>query len=293
MTLQRPGESPKEAQANPTVPVEAGGSEYFSTFRIPLIRGRGFTSADRAGTPLVAVVSQALARQYWPGGDPIGARFRMSGDTGGWRTVVGVAGDIRFRSLREPTPTLYLPWRQSFAQTFFAIRTRGDPAPVVAAVRREVRAFDSAFQVWRAGTMDEYLAGPLAQPRLSALLLSGFALAALLLAAIGLFGVMASAVRERTRDLGIRMALGARPEQLRGEVLRDALRLSGLGLAAGLVAALLATRALRALLFEVSPWDPLTLLGVCLILLAVAALAAYLPARRATRVDPVDALRAE
>ncbi len=289
-----PGQSPDDAAAYGSVPMEAGGSEYFRTFGIPIVRGRGVLDSDRAGSPKVAVVSEAVARRYWPGQDPIGQHFKFAGvDTASVRTVVGVAGDIRFRRLREPTPTIFVPWRQLMTFGTFALRTRGSFAPVLPRIRAVVRQLEPEWSIERAGTLDDYLAEPLAQPRLSTLLLSVFGVVALFLAAIGLYGVMASAVRERTRDLGVRMALGASPDRLPREVVTDALRVTGVGAVAGLALALLATRSLRALLFEVSPWDPLTLLGVCVLLLAVAVLAAYLPARRATRVDPVEALRAE
>ncbi len=287
------GQSQAEADANPLVPLEVGGSEYFRTFQIPIPRGRGFLDSDRENAPKVVVVSEAVARRLWPGQDPIGKRLRLPGDDTEWRTVVGIAGDIRFRRLREPTATIYLPWRQLMTFGTFAVRTRDDLASVLPAMRHTVREFDSQINVSAAGTLDEYLAEPLAQPRLGAFLLSGFGLAALLLGAIGLYGVMASAVRERTHDMGVRMALGATPERLRREVLGSALVVAAVGAAVGLGGALVGSRLLAALLFEVSPTDPATLGGVCVLLLAVALMAAYVPARRATRIDPVQALRAE
>jgi ABC-type antimicrobial peptide transport system permease subunit len=161
-------------------------------------------------------------------------------------------------------------------------------------MREAVRAFDPDFYVWRADTMADYLAGgPLAQPRMSALVLSGFGLAALLLAAIGLYGAMSLAVRERTHDLGVRKALGATGARLRREVLRDALAMSAMGGAVGLVGALLVSRLMGSLLFEVSPADPVTLVGACTVLLVVSLVAAYVPAWRATRIDPREALRAD
>ncbi|MFV1987729.1 MAG: ABC transporter permease [Gemmatimonadota bacterium] len=288
------GQSGAAAEANPAVPVETGGSEYFRTFGIPILSGRSFRESDGETAPKVAVVSQALAQRLWSGEDPIGQRLRIAGgDSTTWRTVVGVAGDIRLRRLRESDPTLFLPWRQLSTQGYFAVRTQGDLASVLPSLRRAVREFSAKLDVWEAGTMEEYLAGPLSRPRLSALLLSGFGLVALLMAAIGLYGVMASWVRERTRDLGIRMALGATRERLRREVLGAALSVTMAGLVAGLVLALAGSRLLVALLFEVSPADPATFVGVSVLLFAVALLAAYLPARRATGIDPAQALRAD
>ena len=287
------GQSEAEVDANPPVPLEVGGPEYFRTFQIQILRGRGFLDTDRENAPKIVVVSEAVARRLWPGQDAIGKRLRLPGDVAEWRTVVGIAGDIRFRRLREPTPTMYLPWRQLITFGTFAVRTRGDLGSVLPAMRRTVRDFDSQINVWAAGTMDDYLAEPLAQPRLSAFLLSGFGLVALLLSAIGLYGLMASAVRERTRDIGVRLALGATPERLRRDVLGNALVVAAVGAVVGLGGALVCSRLLAALLFEVSPTDPATLAGVCILLLGVALMAAYLPARRATRVDPIVALRTE
>jgi predicted permease len=288
------GQLQAQAEANPAVAVECGGAEYFRTFGIPILRGRGFTDDDRENAPKVVVVSEEMAHRFWPGGTAIGKRLRLPGlDSAEWRTVVGVAGDIRFHSLRQSIPTLYLPWRQSLTQGVFAVRTRGELASVLPAMRRVVRSFGSPFDFWHAATMDVYLAGPLAQPRLSALLLSGFGLVALVLAAIGLYGVMASAVREQTRELGIRLALGATPRQLRQRVIRHALIVTSAGAMVGLAGALVSSRLLESLLFQVSPSDPVTLGAVCVLLTVVALAAAYLPARRATRVDPAQVLRAD
>ncbi|MQA91833.1 MAG: FtsX-like permease family protein [Gemmatimonas sp.] len=288
------GQSEAQSDANAPLPLEVGGSEYFSTFRIPILRGRGFLDTDRRDAPSIVILSEAVARRFWPGQDPIGKRLRFLGsDRTDWRTVVGVAGDIRFRRLQEATPTIYVPWRQRATFGVFAVRTRDDLALLLPAIRSVVRDFDPQFDVWDARTMDDRLAGPLAQPRLSTMLLSGFALVALLLAAMGLYGVIATAVREQTRDLGVRMALGAAPELLRRDVLRGALGVTAAGVAVGLAGALVGSRLLASLLFEVSPTDPVTLVGVSVLLLVVALMAAYVPALRATQVDPMEALRAD
>ncbi len=279
-------------EATPTAPFEVGDAQYFRTFGIPILRGRGFLDTDRENTPGVAVVSEAFARRLWPGQDPIGQRLRTTSDTA-WRTVVGVAGDIRIRTLREANPTVYMPYRQLYWQGFIAIRTTGDLAPLLPAIRRIVSDADPGVGLWRARSMDEFLAAPLAQPRMSAFLLSAFGLVALVLSAIGLYGVMASAVREQTRELGVRMALGASPGRLLGDVLRRAMAVSAVGAAVGLAGALVVSRFARALLFEVSPTDPVALAGACGLLLGVALIAAYVPARLASRVDPARALQAE
>jgi predicted permease len=287
------GQSQTTDEALTPVPVEAGGPDYFRTFQIPILRGRAFTEGDRAEAPLVVVVSQAVAARLWPNQDPLGKRLRFGVDTTQWRTVVGVAGDIRFRRLREPTPTLYLPWRQFTTQGFFALRTQDDLATVLPAMRRTVQDFSPRMNVWDVQTMVAYLQGPLSQPRLGALLLLALGGAAILIAAIGLYGLMASAVRERSRDLSVRIALGATPGRLRREVVGKALGVTTLGVAGGLAGVGFCGRFISGLLFEVGPGDPTTLVGVSLVFWGVAVIAAYLPARRATMVEPMMALRAD
>ncbi|MGQ0641114.1 MAG: ADOP family duplicated permease [Gemmatimonadaceae bacterium] len=288
------GQSATEIATNPLVPMEVGGAEYFRTLDIPLRRGRGFRDSDDERAPPVAVVSEAIAQRWWPNEDPIGKRIKFWGpDTLTWRTVIGVAGDIRYRELRTANPSVYLPWRQAYWQAAFALRTSGELRSVLPAVQREVAAVDPQLNLWLARSMNDLLDAPLAQPRMSATLLAAFALVALLLAAIGLYGVMAALVREQTRELGIRMALGATRERVRRSVLRRALIVTTVGAVAGLAGALVTSQLLRKLLFQVSPTDPATLLGASVLLLVVALAAAYLPAHRATRIDPVQALRAE
>jgi len=288
------GQSGAAVDANPPVPLEGGGIEYFRTFGIPILRGRGFLPGDRESAPKIVVVSEAVARRLWPGQDPVGKRLRfLGGNPTDWRTVVGVAGDIRFRRLKEATAMIYVPWHQLITFGTFAVRTRDALASALPAMRRVVREFDPETDVWDARTMDAYIDEPLAQPRLSTVLMSAFGVVGLLLAAIGLYGMMASAVQERTRDLGVRLALGATPGRLRREVLGAALSVTSVGAVVGLAAALVSSRLLTTLLFEVSPTDPITLAGVCVLLLGVGVGAAYLPARRAMRIDPIVALRSE
>jgi putative ABC transport system permease protein len=245
------------------------------------------------------VVSESVARRFWGAADPIGKRIRTPpapDDTtdAGWRTVVGVVRDTRFRSLRETTPMVYVPWEQLDGwQGEFAVRATGDPAALAATLRRVVREVAPDLDAYHIETMAEALGEPLARPRMTTLLLSGFSVVALLLAAVGLYGALASVVGERTRELGVRMALGAAPSQLRRAVLGGTLAVVGAGGAAGVLGALAGSRLLASLLYEVSPTDPATLAGVCVLLVAVGLAAAYVPARRATRVSPVEALRAE
>lgn len=284
-------QSSTEAASNPAIPLEVGGPDYFRTFQTPILEGRGFAQTDIEHSEPVVVVSQSLARRYWPGQNPIGKRLRPLGASEPWRTVVGVAGESRFRALRDATPMVYVPYRQYFWQGYIALRTTTSLDRLLPSIRRAIRATDPAVTLWTARTLDEYLARPLAQPRLNALLLSGFGLVALVLAAIGLYGIMASAISEQTREIGVRMALGATPEQLRRDVLRRALAVCATGAGAGWLGALGTFRLARSLLYGVNPADPVALFGASGLLLAVAVVAAYLPARRASRIDPARALQ--
>ncbi|HET7551106.1 MAG TPA: ABC transporter permease [Gemmatimonadaceae bacterium] len=281
----------------PFIPVELCGPEYFKTFGVRIVRGRAFTERDDGSAPLVVIVSESVARRLWPGEDAIGKRIRLGG-TGviggdGWRTVVGIAHDTHLRTLREASPTVFMPSLQSTWQGYVAIRSNVELSALLPALRTAGREVAPDIALWSPQTMDQILAEPLAQPRLGALLMSSFGAVALLLAAIGLFGVMATLVRDQTREIGVRMALGATPGRVLAEVLGRAGIIAGIGTVAGFVAALLTSRLLTALLFQVSPTDPISLGVACLVLLGVAAAAAYLPARRATSIDPAQALRAE
>jgi predicted permease len=294
------GQLPADAGAKPIFATEMAGAEFFETFGVRLVSGRAFTERDDASSPLVAIVSESVARKLWPGRDAIGQRIRVPGAVpssiiggDGWRTVVGVARDTRLRTLREVSPMVFLPSLQGYWQGSIAFRSSTALSTMLPALRAAGRDADPDVALWSPQTMDEILAEPLAQPRLGALLASSFGFAALALAAIGLFGVMAALVRDRTREFGIRMALGAPPRHVRMVVLRQAGLVAGIGAIVGLAAALATSRVMSALLFGVSPTDPLALGGACLVLLAVAAAAAYLPARRATSIDPVRTLRAD
>ncbi len=286
-------QSPVQARTNPMTAFEGGGPDYFRTFGLPIVRGRGFLDSDRKDAPNVVVVSEAVAHRYWPGQDPVGKRIRLVADSEQWRTVVGVSAESRFRTLREPTPMIYMPQRQSYWQGMIAVRTTQDINTLLPAIRQAISGVEPDVIVWTARPMDEYLGVQLAQPRLSALLLSAFGLVALMLAAIGLYGVMASAVRQQTREIGVRMALGATSARVRREVLGAALGITAIGALVGVSVALASSKLLSALLYEVSPTDPVALCGACVLLLGVAFCAAYLPARWATKVDPAQALRAE
>lgn len=298
--FDKEGQSPAEALKNPAVPAEVCGPDFFRTFGVSVIRGRAFTERDDTTSTLVAIVSESAARRLWPGEDPMGKRIRLPGGTrdsfgGGadWRTVIGVARDAHLRTVRDASPLVYLPYLQGSWQGSIAIRASVPLTALLAALRRAGHDADPQTELFNPKTMDQLLAVPLSQPRLGALLMSSFGLVALLLAAIGLYGVMAALVRDQTREIGIRIALGATGARVRGDVLRRAAMVTVSGAVVGLIIVLGTSRVLTTLLFRVSPTDPLALGGACVVLLAVATFAAYLPARRATRIDPVQALRAD
>ncbi len=267
------------------------GPGYLGLMHIPLERGRDFSETDRAGSLPVAIVNQSFARRFWPGEDPIGKRIRM-GDSA--REVVGVAHDSKTRSLDEsPAPYFYLPFLQFYQPNMtLEVRTAGDPAAMIPAVRREIAALDRDLPV-QSGTMEDALGLSLLPQRAGATVLGIFSVLGLVLASVGLYGVVAYAVAQRTRDLGIRVALGAESSDIYRVVLGHGVKLTSFGLVIGIVAALILARLAQGVLFGVSSTDPITLGSVAAILAAVAFLASFIPARRATRVDPMVALREE
>jgi predicted permease len=288
------GQTDDDAKSNPWFGFDAVGPDFFATLGVPLVAGRVFTDADREHSPLVGIVTEGVARRLWPNASAIGKRFRYPGEHSpdSLVTVVGVVRDFHYRLHRESTPTVFRPYRQVLAQGYFTVRTRG--APVTEdAWRHAVEGAGAGATFVRAQSMDDLIAPQLVVPRFDALLLSTFALAALVLAAVGLYGVMAWAVSQQTRELGVRMALGATPGGVRNMVLKQALMVAGVGTAIGLVGALAGARVLTSQLFEIRPSDPVTLVSVAALLLLTAAAAAYIPARRATRIDPARALRSE
>jgi putative ABC transport system permease protein len=275
--------------------VFAASPEYFETLRIPLLQGRLYDAGDRAGGRGVAVVNQALARRFWPGRSALGARLTLDdpADPESWRTVVGVVGDVRQERLSEQAyPQIYLPFVQSPSRSMvLALRAHGDAASLVPAIRASLAQLDPDLPLADIATLEERKAVSLARPRVNAAVLGAFALAALLLAAVGIYGVVAYGVVQRTRELGIRMALGAGGGNLLSMVIRQGMTPVLVGMLFGLAAALAGGRVLRSLLFGVDATDPLSLAAVILFLAGVSLAAIYLPARRAARSDPMVALR--
>jgi len=283
-----------EAGRAPKALRDAVSDGYFGTMRIPLVAGRDFDARDRAGALPVAIVSRELARREWPGASALGKRLRPVGDSA-WSTVVGVVADSRQRTLGEDLrPRLYVPVLQSpEAFSNVVARTTGDPLALAPSVRAALWSVDPDQPVWEVTSMDRLLARSMRQERFTTLLTGLFAALALLLAAVGVYGVMAYTVSQRTREVGIRLAVGAAPRQVVALVFGRGLKVTAVATALGLAGALAATRLLRSQLFGVAPGDPVTFVAAAAVLALVALLACWLPARRAAKVDPVVALRTE
>lgn len=272
---------------------------YFRSMGIAVLRGREFTESDRDDAPLVAIVNETAVKKLWPGKSALGGTIKMLNPTAPWATVVGVVKDVRSRGYQEDVePTMYFPHAQAGRSAYYTpaamnlvIRTSGDPAALTTPVRDIVRQLSATTPVSRVQTMEEVVASSVASRRFSTLLLAGFAALALLLSGIGIYGVIAYDVSQRTYEIGLRMALGARSGQVAGMMLGRGVRLVAMGLAIGVLGSLAVTGVLQSLLVGVHRMDPITIAGVVAILGVVAASAAYLPARRASAVDPMVALR--
>jgi putative ABC transport system permease protein len=265
--------------------------------RTPLLRGRSFTDADRDGTTPVVIINETMAKRFWPGEDPVGKRMRYGiGDSDiPWMTIVGVVGDMRRTGFDESVRCeTFLPLAQNPARRLTIVaRAEGEPASLAGVLRDQVRAVDPDQPVFAVKTVDEMLGDMASQRRLTMLLFGVFAGLALLLAAVGIYGVMSYAVTQRTHEIGVRMALGAQVGDVLRLVVGKGMALALAGIAAGLAAAFALSRVMASLLYGVSATDPLTFGGVALLLGLVALLASYLPARRAARVDAMIALRYE
>jgi putative ABC transport system permease protein len=286
--------APSMADAPPAGYRSIGG-DYFASLRIPIVQGRNFATGDTAGAPPVAIINQAAAKQFYPGENPIGRRLRLMGGDTAVKTIVGIVRDTHGEGLElAANPEVSFPYQQGPDVVFtLVIRTQGDPHALLPAINRELGAVDPQQPYWAVRTMPELVAASVAQRRFNLVLLGGFAAAALLLAAIGLYGLIAYSVSQRTQEIGIRMALGAGQRLVLSLVLRDGMVLTTAGVGIGLVAAALLSRVLRSQLYDVGTIDPLAYGGVVVVFAAIAALASYVPARRAASVDPVEALRTE
>jgi putative ABC transport system permease protein len=271
------------------------GPGFFRTLGIPIVKGRDFTGQDGPDHPLVGIVSEAMVREFFPGEDAIGKRFSTAraGSNGPWIEIVGIAKDSKYGSLSEEYgAVVYLPLAQQHETgVTLYVRAAGSPAPLVAQIRREIQAIEPNLPVPGVQTMNETIGASLYAPRMGAMLLTVFGALALLLASLGVYGVLAFSISRRTREIGIRMALGADRGRVFGLVLREGMWLVGIGLTIGLTAGLYFSASIKSFLFDVSTRDATTFVTVPCVLAAVALLACYIPARRAMKVDPMVALR--
>jgi putative ABC transport system permease protein len=288
----RPPKPPGEFDSADYRPVTAG---YFETMGIPVIRGRSFTPQDDEDHPLAVAISESMARKFWPGEDALGKRLKFGSDD--WRTIVGIAGDVHHQALSSlPQPEMYVPWGQVpnvEIRPTMVLRSFVDPASLANTLRRVAAAVDPEVPMDQTATMDQLVSDSAAESRFRAVFLSAFALLALFVSSIGLYGVMSHLVSQRTREFGIRMAVGATRGSVLAFVLKQGVKLAGIGVAIGLVAAAALGRLIASLLFGVEPLDAVTLAGVSILLAALALLASYIPARRAANADPMESLRYE
>jgi predicted permease len=265
---------------------------YFETLGIPLLQGRGFHTADGPKAARVAIINETAARRFWPGEDPLGRRLRLDEDDP-WMTVIGIAKDGKYRTLGESSrPFVYSNNLQSYSSFMtLVVATDGSEQAMLEQVRRELDAIDPNVPIFNLSTMSSHLSVILFPARLGAALLAAFGLLGLLLAGIGLYGVVAASVARRTREVGIRMSLGAKRSDVLKLMVREGMTLTGIGLALGLGLALLASQVLRGMLYGIGAHDPVTYCAVALVLGTIALLANLVPAGRATQVQPVVALK--
>jgi predicted permease len=291
------GSQPVEQGKEPRIEWRQISPNYFRTMEIPLIVGRDFTLQDNRSAAPVAIINQTMARKHWPDQNPVGRRFKFGGSnsTRPWVTIVGVAGDIKHLGLNESEgPALYISYLFSpRSGMYITVKSALEQADLLSAMQKEVWAIDRDQPVGRTATMNELLSRSVSEPRFYSLLLGIFAFVALAIAAVGIYGVMSYSVTQRTHEIGIRMALGAQPGDVLKLVLGKSLLLVLIGIGIGLTASAALTQALSSLLFGVTPTDPATFTGISLLLSSIALLASYIPARRATKVDPMVALRYE
>ncbi len=291
------GQPPPPPQISPSK--EVASADYFRAIGIPLVKGRDFNDQDKKDSPRVAIISQSMARRFWLHEDPLGRRIDPGFSASSWCRIVGVVGDVKQHGLDEGSSlAIYLPYAQSpsaflMRNMAFAIRTRSDPRSVAAAVRQAIEGVDPDLPVFDIATMEQLVYRSVSEPRLNAVLLGLFASLALALASVGIYGVTSYAVIHRTHEIGVRMALGADRGQVLNLIVREGMLLTCVGVGAGLVVAFGVTRLMRSLMYGVRPSDPGTFAAAAIALAAVALLACYIPARRATKVDPMVALRYE
>jgi putative ABC transport system permease protein len=289
------GQSNTASATLPTSSYAAVSADYFSTMGIPLVKGRYFTEQDNKSGRRVAIINEALARRYFPNEDPIGKRLEITNGPPAQREIVGVVGDVKQSGLdKDVTAQIYEPYlQQPYSTMSLVVRGSGSPASLTGAVRSQVQVVDRDQPISNIKTMEQLVADSVAQPRLSMFLLGIFAAVALLLSAVGIYGVMSYSVFQRTHEIGIRMALGAQARDVLRMIVGQGMSLALIGVGLGLTAAFVLMRIMSSLLYQVSATDPSTFVAISFLLTGVAFLACYIPARRATRVDPMIALRNE
>ena len=287
------GRPVNDAHPGPDEEIRLVSADYFRTLQIPLLQGRFFGKADNLEAPLVVIINHALAERYWPNEDAVGKRIRVPTQEGpAWATIVGIVGDLHHRGLDQPVkPEFYVPLTQApYPAVILAVRSTQDPTSLTNAIRHEVQAIDPTLPIAHVRTLEQVIADSIAPRRLSVTLLAVFAVVALILASVGIYGVMSFLVVQRTHEIGVRMALGAQRSDVLRLIIAHAGALIAAGTILGLIVAVLSTSALRSVLYEVSALDLSTFLFVTSILTLVALIASYIPARRATRADPMIAL---
>jgi predicted permease len=286
-----------EGQTDTPEDVNFTGNAFFQTMGIPIVGGRSFGPQDTAGSQRVAIINQALAKKRFPNQNPIGKLFRAAGDASAWIRIVGVCADTRYANLRDDSPPqFFLPYVQQkdgVGVLTYAIRTSLSPAELVPALRNVVQKADRDLPIIDIRTQQEQIDANMQMERTFAALTTGFGVLALALACVGIYGIMAYSVANRRNEIGIRLALGAQPRQVRGMILRESTWLAVAGIVAGVGASLMLTRLVKSMLYGIQPYDPLTMTGGVLILLTVALAASWIPARRAAKVQPMEALRHE
>jgi predicted permease len=291
-----PEGSPDDAKHRGSEDVNVVGDTFFQTLGIPILSGRSFGPQDTAKSPRVGIINQALAKKRFPNINPLGKRFRTAGEADAWIQIVGVCADTRYATLRDPDPPqFFMPYLQQkgVGGMTYAIRTELPPAEIVPALRHLVQQVDRNLPIIYVRTQREQIDADMQMERTFAALTAGFGVLALALACVGVYGVMSYSVARRTNEIGIRLALGAQPEQLRGMILAESARLAVAGIGIGVAAALLLTQLVKSMLYGIQPNDPATLMAGVLLLLAVALTASWIPAQRAASVQPMEALRHE
>jgi len=291
---------PMAPKDHPSADFFTAGVDYFKTMGIPIVKGRDFDDRDKHGSTPVVIVTEKFVRDFFPNEEAVGKRIRpgigtFEDEDTPWREIIGVVGDVRNRGLdTPPPPAYYVPQTQvPFSQLVGVIKTSNDPHSLISAVTKEVAAMDQDVPLFAVKTMDEYMSTSVAGPRFSTTLLSIFAAVALVLTVVGLYGVMSYSVAQRTNEIGIRLALGAQARDVLLMIVKQGGMLIVLGLVIGLAGAYVVTRLITSWLFEVKAKDPFTFAAVAVLLAIVGLLACYIPALRATKVDPMDALRCE